>query len=231
LLRIAKAFPLLVLAIILWAGYHYSYVLRLIALPYSDLRELNTGMYVDPDLGEQRVRQLLDTWRYARDRIQRRFGEFAPNPVLVVTMHQPTAARYGLIGSPGIAYALPWQHYIVVRWKEDFVDLLAHELMHAQVRRLVGYPSYLFDMPTWLDEGIAMQVDDRARYGVDLASFAQNEIERVTSLDTAEQFWGGGDEQTVSNYRAAKAAVAIWLRDHPDANLRDLIAAYVPDRR
>jgi len=187
------------------------------------MRRLDDRIYVDPELGDQRSRQLLDTWRIAKSRISQRFGLSAANPVLVVTMHAHTAERYGLAGDSGIAFALPWRHYIVVRWQDGFVDLLAHELMHAQVRDITGYWRYLLQVPTWLDEGIAMQVDDREVYRVNPSIVPPGEIARVQRLTRARQFWSGDGAQNVRNYRAAKAAVARLLEDR-SGNIAGLLA-------
>ena len=211
---VRKALSMIGIVLGLFVVTSYSHLILLASLPWSDMRLLDQRIYVDPDLGEPRSRQLRDAWQAARARIERRFGLDPASPVLVVTMHQATARRYGLGGHSGIAFALPWRHYIVVRWREDFVDLLAHELMHAQVRDLVGYPRYLLDMPTWLDEGLAMQVDDRADYAVGPGGTGGDEIARVRQLVNPGQFWSDDGERNLDNYRAVKAVVAELLHQH-----------------
>jgi len=61
-------------------------------------------------------------------------------------------------------------------------------------------------MPTWLDEGIALQVDHRPRY-TKLTNINQAELERVVSLSTPKLFWSQEPEQNIKNYQSAKMAV------------------------
>ncbi len=222
-------FFILALLALVFFGSRYSHLFYLAGLPWTDMRSLDDRIYVDPELGYQRSRQLLDAWRMAKSRISQRFGLSAANPVLVVTMHADRAERFGLAGDSGIAFALPWQHYIVVRWQDGFVDLLAHELMHAQVRDITGYWRYLLQVPTWLDEGIAMQVDDREVYRVNPQTVAPGEIARVRRLTRARQFWSNDAAQNLRNYRAAKAAVARLLDDR-SGNVARIIALQLGDK-
>jgi len=89
--------------------------------------------------------------------------------------------------------------------------VLAHELMHAELAERVGYWRRMTQMPTWFDEGVAMQVDFRPRY--DLLKSVTARTGEVRKLATAGAFFGGNDGERVRNYAAAKYEVAHWLSD------------------
>ena len=44
------------------------------------------------------------------------------------------------------------------------VDVLAHELAHAELLQRVGYFTMEFCVPAWFDEGLAVQFDERPDY-------------------------------------------------------------------
>lgn len=44
------------------------------------------------------------------------------------------------------------------------LDVVAHELMHAELHHRVGFWKKFREIPAWFDEGVAMQVDFRRKY-------------------------------------------------------------------
>jgi len=61
-------------------------------------------------------------------------------------------------------------------------------------------------MPTWLDEGIALQVDHRPKYA-GLPDIDKTEFERIISLKKPSVFWTESAEQNIKNYQNSKVAV------------------------
>ena len=95
--------------------------------------------------------------------------------------------------------------------KKAGIDVTAHELVHAEVVNRVGYLTRLLEIPTWFDEGVAMQVDYRPKYHIN--KIDQKELERATSLTSAGKFWTNSAEENIKNYRASKAAVSKLFPD------------------
>ena len=93
---------------------------------------------------------------------------------------------------------------VVIGPKGQNVDVVSHELMHAELARRVGYFKRLMEIPAWFDEGLAMQVDYRAKY----ADPASRQTEFVTDMTTASGFYVAGDETLSLHYSAAKHEVA-----------------------
>lgn len=61
-------------------------------------------------------------------------------------------------------------------------------------------------MPTWLDEGIALQVDHRPRYS-SLEKVDNTELKRILSLNSPASFWTEDSDQNVKNYQSSKVVV------------------------
>ncbi len=98
---------------------------------------------------------------------------------------------------------------VLVGPKGQNVDVVAHELMHAEIHHRVGYLKRFLQLPTWFDEGVAMQVDYRPRYRLSPKD-VQN-ADDVRGLTTFSKFFEGNEQAVVRNYAAAKFVVASWL--------------------
>ena len=197
------------IAIFVFAGtaFAYSHIFWLSTIEYSDFNNVSKNLYIDPALEESEYKVILDLLNESKERIRNKYGSFIAFPVIVITGTEKNSRKYGLGTFPGKAFAAPWEQYVVVNSQAHDVNLLAHELMHAQIREVLGYWAYQTKIPTWFDEGVAMQVDYRERYKVDYKSFSPQEIDRVKMLNSPSIFWTDSKEQDIKNYRAAKAAV------------------------
>lgn len=73
----------------------------------------------------------------------------------------------------------------------------------------MGYLKRFLQLPTWFDEGVAMQVDYRARYS--LSPEDSQTADYVRDLTTFSSFFKGDEQGVVRNYASAKQVVASWL--------------------
>jgi len=98
---------------------------------------------------------------------------------------------------------------MIVGPKGQNIDVVAHELMHAELFDRVGFWGRITEVPVWFDEGLAMQVDFRPKYL--LPGGATPKTKTVTSLNAARDFFVSDDDLLTWNYSAAKIEVAQWL--------------------
>ena len=117
------------------------------------------------------------------------------------------------------------KNYISVSAEYLTVDILAHELTHAELTaRLTGRA--LRGIPVWFDEGIALQNDYRIQYGpeawAERTDNGQNTVAHE-DMDTAAEFYSGTKEDRRFRYLNAKHDVAQWLESHGLQGLLDLI--------
>lgn len=210
---------------LLFAGvaFSYSHALWLAAINDSEFINLSENIFIDPALEELDRQQVLSAISEGKERISKAFGSYTATPVIVITGTTKNAKRYGLGGFSAKAFAAPWNQYVVVDYKIENIDLIAHELMHAQLREVIGYWNYQTRIPTWFDEGVAMQVDFRDRYEIDTLSFPQEEIERVKTLTSPSKFWTDSREEDINNYLAAKAAVHQILAKSQEKSLYSML--------
>ncbi|HEX6928981.1 MAG TPA: hypothetical protein VF267_07005 [Gammaproteobacteria bacterium] len=188
-------------------AYGFPGTLACAAIDVLPFRQLGGGMYV-PEGGQEDAAALAALRAAARSRIETAFGAPRANPAIVFIQEE---ARFslGAMGDTASSYFTPARSCIVVGAKGRSVDVLAHELMHAELAERVGFFARMKRIPVWFDEGLAMQVDHRRVYSVDLDDATDTTVREYV---TYQQFFDHDDGQLVQNYRAAKAEVARWLR-------------------
>jgi hypothetical protein len=95
------------------------------------------------------------------------------------------------------------------------VNILSHEIGHTVLYRKIGWYKLHFKIPTWFDEGLAMQVDHRDYYSIDTLLSKRAEgiiLPEVKKMNTPEKFHNGSQEQIMLNYSMAKYVVHEWLK-------------------
>ena len=145
----------------------------------------------------------------ARERIRDRFGPPLANPTIV--NFQTAEDNWPFTFNPyGSTHFLPWKTCVVFGPKGQSVDVVAHELMHAELVERVGYWQRLMHIPTWFDEGLAMQVDDRVRYRNFPNLLSHDDTMR---LDSAAEFYVSDPDSLTQHYASVRHTMTELLRD------------------
>lgn len=169
---------------------------------------LPDGTLVESGSTKQDHSAVLQLLSAARTRIQNAFGTPHAKPIVVVfnNLHAFWPLRLNEYASTSFAGT---RACMIVGPKGQNVDVVAHELMHAELFDRVGFWGRITQVPVWFDEGLAMQVDFRPKYV--LPGGATPKTKTVTSLNAARDFFVSDDDLLTWNYSAAKIEVAQWL--------------------
>jgi hypothetical protein len=179
--------------------------------------EIAPDVYAPAGFGPAGELEIMQSIASARSRIESKFGPLSADPRIILTRTQEDAATFGVPeAAPGSPYTLPWGSYIVLTPEGRNVDVVAHELVHAEIAERVGYGIYCFVLPAWFNEGMAMQVDLRKQK---IWRYIQEGVELppVSTLESRGDFYVG--DQAL-HYAAAQIEVASWLAAEDGA--RDL---------
>jgi hypothetical protein len=103
----------------------------------------------------------------------------------------------------------PLQTCILVGPQGRNVDVVAHELVHAEVANRIGFLNRFLHFPVWLDEGLAMQVDHRTQY--DMVNFDKLSPPTLEDLTSTQGFYSGDNQTLTFHYAYSKAQVRKWL--------------------
>jgi len=178
--------------------------------------QIADDIYATASLSDADRRRALADVQAARLRITGMFGAPRARPVTIIAATDAEAAGLGLLeGVPGSAFITPFGTQVVLSMPNFSVDVTAHELMHAEVADRLGFWAWAVRLPVWFDEGLALQLDWRRGYMIDCASLGARRILEVQTLMRPWQFWDGGRDQVIANYRAAKCAAAQVLERQP----------------
>lgn len=191
----------------LGTGYAYANVVRLALIDYSGFYNLGSNVYLSQSLPDSAKKEIPSLLASARERIASQYGEPLAWPVIVVLGDDTEQRSYGLHGTPAAMLYAPWESYVLLNYETAEISVVAHELVHAEVVHRVGYIKRQFSIPTWFDEGAAMQVDYRPSYSYH-DSIGLDEFYRVVGLGTLKKFWTSDKDQNIANYRSAKMAFA-----------------------
>lgn len=177
---------------------------------FLPLSRLDNGTLVETrsfDAGQAAVAQklLVD----GKGRFEATFGEPRSTPI-VVFFNSPASFWPFELNDYGSTHVIGTRTCVLIGPNGRNVDVVAHELMHAEIVDRVGVMAKFTELPTWFDEGLAMQVDFRAEY--DLAGGANAETKPVRALQSASDFYVPDSRQLTNNYASAKAEVALWAQ-------------------
>ena len=148
----------------------------------------------------------------AAQRVSKLFGKTRSSPWFVCL----NEARLGLTVSHGTARFAPLLPTIVVLGpKGQNADVAAHEFAHAEIAARTSALLRSYVVPTWFDEGLAMQLDHRADYKaaalLGYISAGHLENVRLKELSWPSGFYRSG-QQGKAHYALAKCVVAHWLQ-------------------
>ncbi|MGJ3699294.1 hypothetical protein [Variovorax sp. AFSI2.2] len=199
----------LAIATILYVAYTFPSEVTCLFIKSMALEPLADGTLVEPGSSELERAIFLDLQSQARVRIEKTFGTPRSRPVVAFFRDSQTfwplkVNNYGSAGSIGNAC-------VIIGPKGQTVDVVAHELMHQELRERVGSWGLFAEIPIWFNEGVAMQVDFRPQYTLPKEARIRQEIAAVRGLKSVSQFNHGSDEQLTQHYAFAKAEVEQWL--------------------
>jgi hypothetical protein len=115
-------------------------------------------------------------------------------------------------GSPAVTYC-KMGTYIVLNKEGADLDIIAHEISHAELYTRVGFYTWTFVIPDWFKHGLAMQNDYRCYYSTDTLIARTDHLKNmpdITRFKTGAQFYIGTTEQIMLRYMTAKYVVGQW---------------------
>lgn len=159
----------------------------------------------------------------ARDSVAAFYGEVKSSPI-VSCLNQPAL---GLEVSYGATRFAPFLPVIVILSPEgQNEDVAAHEYAHAELSIRTSPLLRTYRIPTWFDEGLAMQLDNRAAYSQDaLRELLGREDVRPSELkniSTPSQFFKTGP-QGKTHYAFSKCVVKSWLEEEGPEGFDELV--------
>jgi hypothetical protein len=186
-------------------------------IEFSGLETLPDGRRIQTSSRNTERQAILELETQAKTRIANMFGTPRAKP-LVVFLNNPATIFTFKSNGYGSTFFVGPRACVMIGPQGTNVDVVAHELLHAELSEQVGPSRRSSEIPAWFDEGVAMQVDFRSRYDSSQAVDA-TELASLQMLKTNNQFNAGNDEEITRHCARSKQAFAQWLEKIRRSNL------------
>ena len=199
----------------------------LMTLQYrSAFVEIDEHVYINKDYAGDR-QELMEMIGQAKDRVNNFFGglSFQDNTIFIIYDDENLRRKIGE-DHAAIIFSFPSEiRYICVSDEYLELDILAHEITHAELHARLSAEAQK-TIPTWFDEGLAMQNDYRERYSEAQWTQQTNNGENAVALedmDTPSEFYAGEAEDRRFRYLNAKHELDVWMTAHGQHGLLELL--------
>ena len=196
-------------------------------IPYSSaFSEIADNVYINTEYSGdmEKTVGLIDA---AKERVKEFFGDLRclDETVIIICDDDRLLSKLGGDHDTKNLCFPAEKHYISVSDEYLSVDVLAHELTHAELHTRLSVSAQK-KMPTWFDEGIALQNDYREQYGFEAwAEQTDNGSHTVAleDMDEASEFYAGTVEERRFRYLNAKYELSGWMEKNKRQGLLELI--------
>ncbi len=224
LLAAAVLLILAAAAVVMFQFTHFGY---LITVPYRfAFTEIDSRVYVNRNYAGDR-QELLEMIEQAKDRVRIFFGElhFQDETIFIVCDDEKLTRKLGEDHATVIISFPAEANYICISDEYLEPDILAHEITHAELRSRLSAKAQKA-IPTWFDEGLALQNDYRERYSeVQWSAQTDNGKKPVAleDMDTPAEFYAGEADDRRFRYLNAKHELDVWMTAHGQQGLLELL--------
>jgi hypothetical protein len=216
---------LLVLVILMPVAHYFVFPqqTRSILIDYSSFKK-EGQLYVDAKTPQNLVDSLDELITRAGRRVDRFWDGKTCNPKFIYCESDADFAKFGSDAPVPAVTIMKLGSYVVLSKDGRDLDIIAHEIAHAELYERIGFYAQEFKIPTWFSEGLAMQCDDRDYYSEDTLRAKSDNFKNlpdVKKFKSAGEFHAGSHEAVMLNYMTAKHEVKEW---YTPEKLQDFIA-------
>ncbi len=199
----------------------------LMTVPYrSAFTEIDEYVYINKNYAGDR-QELMEMIGQAKERVDDFFGglSFQDETIFIIYDDEKLKRKIGEDHAT-VVFNFPFEtRYICVSDEYLELDILAHEITHAELHARLSAEAQK-TIPTWFDEGIALQNDYRERYS-EAQWIAQTDNGKkavaLEDMDTPAEFYAGEAEDRRFRYLNAKHEIDVWMKSRGQQGLLELL--------
>ena len=219
----------LLILVLLAAVYYFQFsaVGYRITVPYrSSFEKVTDLIYVNKNFSGN-VEETIKLTEDALERDRAFFGGMQCTDTTIIIFCDDNKLLSKLGGDHDTYFSVfpSMKSYISVSDEYLNIDILAHELTHAELHTRLTYKA-MKGVPTWFDEGIATQNDYREQYGPEAWKEQTDNGKNIVApedMDTPSEFYAGTKEDRRFRYLNAKHEVSEWMNTHQQKGLLELL--------
>lgn len=185
--------------------------------------ELNRNIYISKDTPEAVRDSITSILKEADDRVCTfwNMNKKTKDPVIIFCYNKSLLSLYSK-NNLIITYKTPLNSYIIFYKDRINLDMLSHEISHAEFCARTGYFNNK-NIPTWFDEGLAMQVDYRTEYSAEQYFKLKDSLGisiNPPEISSPEKFYSGNNYY---HFLAAGYEVNSWINIVKNEGVHELI--------
>ena len=184
---------------------------RSILVDYSDFKK-NGRLYYNQNTPQSRIDSLKSLIEKAGIRVALFAGKKSSDSKIIYCETEVDFKRFGSADPvPAVTLTKLGAHIALSRDAAD-IDIIAHEIVHAELYERVGFYNWSFKIPMWFKQGLAMQCDYRNYYSEDTLQVRSDNYKNMPDVKSMSdaQFYEGSTEQIMLNYMVAKHELKSW---------------------
>ena len=185
---------------------------RSILIDYSSFKK-DGRIYFNPNTARNKIDTLQSLIQQASMRVAGFWGQQTCNPKFIYCDDAQDFKKYGSSNPVPALTHLKLGSYIVISNGGIDLDIIAHEISHAEFYERIGFYNWSFKIPRWFDEGLAMQNDYRNYYSEDTLKARSDNYKNlpdVRNFKTDGQFYEGSVDRVMLNFMTARHEVKKW---------------------
>lgn len=171
------------------------------AINLVGFEEIYPNVYSDSSLTNQQRLSLNYTINQAYDRVGQIYGVIESSPRIIVT-NKLEYKKFGL-NPTGMQNTGFFRECIFLGPKGLNVDVISHELVHAEVRYRTNFFVEHAVLPAWFIEGTGIKVDYRAPFLIENIEVSKEDVEQIKSVFFFHNF----SNTSVKSYQASRIAI------------------------
>ncbi len=227
---------LVALLLLIVIGYGmFSHLVHCHFVKYSSFKEYPEQVYVSPRMPQELVPSIQLIIKEAKQRNREFWNSLRSKPTFIFCVDDDEFGKFGKnYGTPAMVHLTLQGVFIIVKPDGVNVDVISHELCHAELFERVGWYAKIHKIPAWFDEGLALHLDYRypgnggnhyedyqkkwliyTRQGKD--SLVLKDLEQIDNFFRADQ------HHTNLAYLTSGREVARWFDKVGAAGLKTLI--------
>jgi hypothetical protein len=201
---------------------------RSILVGFSDFKK-ERRLYFNSNTPKNKIDSLQSLIALASQRVAAFWGQKTSDPAFIYCDDETDFKKYGSpFPVPALTHIKLGAHIVISNQGVD-LDIIAHEIAHAEFYERIGFYNRTFKIPTWFDEELAMQNDYRDYYSEDTLKAKWGNYKNmpdVKKLKTGKQFnETGTHDQVMLNYMAARHEVKLsYTKEKLDKFIKDINA-------
>ncbi|RVU33534.1 hypothetical protein EOE67_16080 [Rheinheimera riviphila] len=171
------------------------------AITLIGFEEIHSNVYSDSSLTSEQRSSLRNTINQAHDRIEQVYGVTKASPRIIAT-NNLEYKKFGL-NPTGMQNSGFFRECIFLGPKGLNVDVIAHGLVHAEVRYRTNFLVEHTELPAWFIEGTGIKVDYRIPFLIENISVSKEDVEQIKSVFFFHNF----PNTSVKSYQASRIAI------------------------